>query len=89
VEVVGYFQNIYKAQPNVCIIDQLEIIKNYPRMFTEEDNIRVCEQVTSVEILKTLKGFKGSKSPGPDGWTVEFFLVFYDIFGNNILEMVE
>jgi hypothetical protein len=52
VEVVGYFQNIYKAQPNLCISDQLAVLKNYPRMFTEEDNLRVTEPVTSTEILK-------------------------------------
>jgi hypothetical protein len=39
--------------------------------------------------LSTLKGFANSKSPGPDGWTVEFFLEFFDILGHNILEAVE
>jgi hypothetical protein len=31
-EVVEYFQNIYKAQSNLCITDQLALLKNYPRM---------------------------------------------------------
>jgi len=39
--------------------------------------------------LSTLKGFSASKIPGPDGWTVEFFLSFFDLMGNDILEMVE
>jgi hypothetical protein len=39
--------------------------------------------------LKTLKGFKGSKIPSLDGSIVEFFIAFYDILGNDILEMVE
>jgi hypothetical protein len=39
--------------------------------------------------LKTLKGFKGSKIPSPDGWTVEFFLAFFDILGNDLVDMVE
>ena len=39
--------------------------------------------------MSILKGFKVSKSHGQDGWTVEFFLAFYDILGDGIVEMVE
>jgi hypothetical protein len=29
------------------------------------------------------------KVPGPDGWTVEFFTYFFDLVGEDLLEMVE
>jgi len=73
----------------LAISDQLAILRNYPRLFTEEEGIRLAEPVTLEEILSTLKGFKCSKIPGPDGCTVEFFLPFFDLLGNHILEMVE
>jgi hypothetical protein len=41
------------------------------------------------EVLTTLKGFVVSKSLGPDGWTVEFFLDFFDLLGPELLEVVE
>jgi hypothetical protein len=44
-QVVEYFQNIYKAQSNLCTNDQLALLKNYPRMITEEDNHRVIDLV--------------------------------------------
>jgi hypothetical protein len=56
-------------------------------MFSEEEGNRLVDSLA--EVLKTLKGFKCSKSPGPDGWTVEFFLAFFDIVGNELLEVVE
>jgi hypothetical protein len=88
-EVVDYFQNIFKAHTDLAISDQLAVLRNYLRLFTEEEGIRLADPVTLAEILSTLKGFKCSKSPGPDGWTVEFFLAFFDLLGNEILEMVE
>jgi hypothetical protein len=88
-EAVEYFQNLYKDQPKLAITDQLAVLKNYPRMFTKEDNIRMVEPVTSAEILSTLKDFKSSKSPGPNGWTMEFFLAFFDQLGEDLLGMAE
>jgi hypothetical protein len=87
-EAVGFFQNMFMAQPNLAISDQLASFKNYPRMFTEEYSIRLTEPVTSTGILSTLKGFKASKILSPNGWTVDFFIAF-DILRYDILEMVE
>jgi hypothetical protein len=39
--------------------------------------------------MTILKGYKASKIPGLDGWTVEFFLDFFYLMGDKIVEMVE
>jgi hypothetical protein len=57
-------------------------------MFSKEGH-KASYPVTLAEIQSTLKGFSASKSPGPDGWPVEFFQVFFDLAGNDILDMVE
>jgi len=36
-----------------------------------------------------LHNFQKDKSPGPDGWTVEFFLGLYELIGADILRVVE
>jgi hypothetical protein len=41
------------------------------------------------EINEVLKGFATDKSPGPDGWTVEFFVQFFKLVGEDLLEVVE
>jgi hypothetical protein len=45
--------------------------------------------VEKEELQKVLSKFKVDKSLGPDGWTVEFFKEFFDIVGEDLLEMVE
>jgi hypothetical protein len=88
-EAVDYFQDMFKAQDNLAITDQLVVLRNFPRMISEAEGNSIIEPVSLAEILKTLKGFNSSKIPGPDGWTVEFFLAFFDIVGNELLEVVE
>jgi hypothetical protein len=86
---VDYFQNVFKAQNNIYISYQLDVLRNYPRMFSKEEGSRLSKRVTLAKILKSIKGFKVSKSLGPNGWTIEFFLNFFYLLGNDILEMVE
>jgi len=54
-----------------------------------EEGLKVADPVTLAEILTTLKGFKASKIPSPDGWTMGFFLSFFDLLGEDILALVE
>jgi hypothetical protein len=36
-----------------------------------------------------ITNFKIDKSPGPDGWTIEFFIHFFDLVGRDLLDMAE
>ena len=67
----------------------MPVIKEYPRIFSEEEGLRIVDLVTLYEILTTLKGFIVSKSLGPDGWTFEFFIFFFDLIGEDLLVMVK
>ena len=42
-----------------------------------------------ITIKKVLNGFEKVKSLGPDGWTVELFLEFFDMLGEYLFAMVE
>jgi len=36
-----------------------------------------------------LKWFKKDKNPGPNGWTIEFYLAFFDVIGKDLLHVIE
>jgi len=58
---------MFKSQDDLAISNQLAVLRNYPRLFSEEEGISLVDQVSLVEILKNLKGFKFSKIPWLDG----------------------
>jgi hypothetical protein len=56
---------------------------------TEEDVHTLEKAVSKEEIFEILRGFSRDKSLGPDGWTVEFFFNYFELVGQDLLEMVE
>eukprot|EP00253_Pinus_taeda_P024864 PITA_24864 len=42
--------------------------------------------VTEDELLAAMKASKNDRSSGPDGWPIEFFLHFFDLFKADLLE---
>ncbi|MCY6524977.1 hypothetical protein, partial [Actinobacillus pleuropneumoniae] len=45
-------------------------------------------EVTLGELEATMRGFQKEKSPGPDGWTIEFYLAFFDLLGQDLLRVI-
>jgi hypothetical protein len=45
--------------------------------------------VSRDELFHVLGTFGKDKSPGPDGWTVEFYIDFFDMLGEDLLWVVE
>lgn len=55
----------------------------------EEDNEELEQPIFRGELETVLHWFKKGKSPRPDGWTIEFYLSFYDLIGTDLLNIVE
>jgi hypothetical protein len=47
------------------------------------------KEVSRDEFFEVIKGFARDKSPGPDGWTVEFYHFFFELVGQDLVDMVE
>jgi len=82
-EAMRHFSTFFK-ESQLSIMDQIEAVRLYPRLTTDEEVHALEKTVSKVEILEVLKGFTKEKSHGPDGWTIEFFLHFFDLVADDL-----
>ena len=70
-ETKQFYESLYENRKTEdCKIEQL--IKEYPKIAEEEaDNLE--GEITAEEATYALKRMKNGKSPGSDGFTVDFF----------------
>jgi hypothetical protein len=61
----------------------------YPKMLDINEAKELYKHVTLTELKVILKMFKKEKSLGPNGWSVELYLHFFEIMGEDLLDLVE
>jgi hypothetical protein len=61
----------------------------YSRFVNEVEAEALYSLILLGELKEVLSMFKLDKSPGLDGWTIDFFIQFFDLAGGDLLEMVE
>jgi len=86
---VNHFQNLFKAPAQASIAEVIRVAQLFPRFVEEDGNQALMKEVDEEEIKAALSSFQKDKSPGPDGWTIEFFLDLYEILGNDLRLVVE
>ena len=78
-EVEMFYSSLY-SQKEVRDVDISTIIDEAPKL--NETDIDLLEsEITIQEIASALKNMNNNKSPGPDGFTVEFFKFFFTDIG--------
>ena len=78
-EVHKFYSNLYSSN-DVEDIDLKQDLPNVP-ILTDEDRLITEGPITYEEAVKALRNMKNNKSPGPDGFTVEFFKFFFSDIG--------
>jgi hypothetical protein len=84
-----HFQSLFKADRRVNIVDIIRLDLYFPSFVNEEGNQDLFAEVTEVELKETLQSFQKDKSPGPDGWTIEFYMGFFYLIGADLLKVIE
>ena len=73
----NHFSKVFCDDKQTCLLAQLKVVMLFPSMISPEEAHGLVDFVTLSEIEVTLKSFKKDRSPGPDGWPVEFFIHFF------------
>eukprot|EP00253_Pinus_taeda_P021713 PITA_21713 len=87
-EATSFFQNQYK-RGHSSLHDMFWAAESVPTMFDPQAYEDFIKPVSEDELLSAMKAFKKDRSPGSDGWPIEFFIHFYDLFKRDLLRMVE
>eukprot|EP00253_Pinus_taeda_P004952 PITA_04952 len=85
----AHFRNIFQNPPGVNLAEIIEVASHFPRFVNEETSEDLMTPVTMDELESTLKWFKKDKSPGSDGWSIEFYLAFFDLIGQDLFGLIE
>lgn len=82
---LNFFKDSLGSEPSTCTatFENLQL-----KLLSAGQCSVLTAPVTSDLIYKTLQHMKKNKAPGPDGFTVEFFLASWDIVGNLFCEAV-
>jgi len=86
---INHFESLFKAQEESSIAEIVRVAGFFPRFVMEEDNRMLMEEIEEVELGRVLHSFQRDKSPGPDGWPIEFYSGFYDLISSDLLQVVE
>lgn len=85
----SHFKNLFTNPPRSNLADIINVARHFPRFVNDDKVEELIALVTAGELEGTLKWFKKDKSLGPDGWTMEFYLAFYELQGNDLIKVVE
>jgi len=69
--------------------DQVKVATLFLNMISVSDLEFLYKLVDKDELKIIISSLKVDKSPGLDGWTVEFFKQFFDLVGDDLLDKVE
>ena len=86
-ELRSFYSDLYQNRSNEnsnALTDSLLSNVHIPKLTVEQRN-RCEEKLTVGECFNTLKTFQKNKTPGNDGLTVEFYLVFWPLLGKHLI----
>ena len=67
----------------------LRVTSLYPTFVNDEQNTALMEPVTLEELKEAIRILQKDKIPSPDGWPIEFFSSFLELFEFDLSRVIE
>ena len=83
-----FYQNLYFNHTNIDETPLQDVLGENANKLSDEKSATLEGEISYTEIANALKNMKNNKSPGLDGFTVEFFKFFWVDIGAFILRSI-
>ena len=82
---VRFYKELFTSQK--VDLDHSFFLENGMRQLSQKNKENLEREINKNEIFKAIKKMPGNKSPGQDGIIIEFYRLFWDVIGDDLLEV--
>eukprot|EP00253_Pinus_taeda_P029442 PITA_29442 len=86
--IVKHFQNLLTAERDGSEEDISDFLTNIPKLVSIEDNENLMSLVTEEEISNIVWSMEPNKAPGPDGFSIHFYRICWELIKLDLLRMI-
>ena len=86
---VKHFQNLLSVGKDGSEEDIEEFLTNIPQLVSSDDNETLIRPVSEEEISNIVWSMEPDKAPGPDGFSIHFYSICWEIIKSDLLRMVQ
>ncbi|XP_057816420.1 uncharacterized protein LOC131029792 [Cryptomeria japonica] len=88
-DAIQYFRNMLNNWEYSDLSHNRDLIKNIPKLLSEEDNKMLNAKITKEEVKQALSQFSGDKAPRLDGYPAGFYQKCWHIIGDEVSDALE
>ena len=88
-ELLGFYKNMLTEPDDNKEEAIRQVLEHIPFLVTKEHYVSLMKPISLQEVETTVKQMVEGKSPGLDGFTINFFHHCWDMLKNEVLEVVE
>ena len=85
---VEYYKNLYTSE-DTCQDTTNKFLTCIENKLSENNKNIMEQDITKEEANKAVNLMKCNKSPGPDGITVEFYKSYWNIIGDELIQVYQ
>eukprot|EP00253_Pinus_taeda_P002268 PITA_02268 len=85
----NHFKSLFSDPGGVSLAEIIRTAQYFPRFVEGEEAEDLFREVTKEEVESIIKSMAKDKSPSPNGWTVELFIHFFELIGDELTKVVE
>jgi hypothetical protein len=84
--ITKYYKGLFGAEKSNSFTLNEEMIEDIPQVSQEENEI-LTENFTEKEVREAIFQMKHNKAPGPDGFPIEFYQLFWNLIKDDLMAM--
>ncbi|XP_039116442.1 uncharacterized protein LOC120251854 [Dioscorea cayenensis subsp. rotundata] len=85
---LDHYQNLWSSLSTLSLDQTFSILPDDFPTLASDDKEDLIKPVTKGEVFRTLRSMPRGKSPGPDGFNVEFYLFYWNVLGDHIFKAI-
>lgn len=89
-EILKFYKNLLGTQDSSLTGGDLDVLESLlpNKLNTSHQSSLISEVTREEEVIAVNKSMPKNKSPGPDGYRIEFFLSAWEVFGDQMVAAI-